>query len=264
MFLYETHLHTTPASACAHNSGGEYAKWYHDSGYSGIIVTDHFFRGNCAIDRQLPWREWVHRFCIGYEDAKNEGDRLGLPVFFGWEETINGDDYLVYGLDKEWLLEHPEVRTWNRRTQFEEVSKNGGCVVQAHPFRERPYIKNINLNRDVHAIEVYNAANRPIENKAAEKYAALLHFHTVAGSDAHSVEYMSEHGASGVYLDTRIASIHDYVAIVTSGKSVQPKRLSGGEDALALDVFTTPLRFWGDFTAGEIEEISKIVGKTNA
>ncbi|MDR0878680.1 MAG: histidinol-phosphatase, partial [Treponema sp.] len=106
-YLYETHLHTALSSACGVSLGSEYISRYIDLGYSGIIVTDHFYRGNTAICYRLTWRDWVNKFCRGYEETKEEGDRLGLDVFFGWEETFDGaDDYLIYGLDKAWLLEH--------------------------------------------------------------------------------------------------------------------------------------------------------------
>ena len=49
LFLYETHLHTSEASACANVSGREQARIYRKAGYAGIIVTDHFFNGNTAV-----------------------------------------------------------------------------------------------------------------------------------------------------------------------------------------------------------------------
>ena len=135
-YLYETHMHTSPASGCSDTKGREYIPRYIDAGYSGMIITDHFFHGNTGIDRSLPWREFVNGFCAGYEDALNEGIKRNFPVFFGWEETFQGDDYLVYGLDKQWLLDHPEVIRYSRKEQYEQVKAAGGCVVQAHPFRD--------------------------------------------------------------------------------------------------------------------------------
>ena len=131
-FVYETHMHTCQASACGKSMGRDYIERYIDAGYAGIMVTDHFYRGNCVIDRRLPWREFVNRFCAGYEDALNEGERKGLPVFFGWEENFDGDEYLIYGLDKTWMLAHPEMAAWTRKQQYEAVRAAGGCVVQAH------------------------------------------------------------------------------------------------------------------------------------
>ncbi|MDE5698289.1 MAG: hypothetical protein K2I96_12910, partial [Lachnospiraceae bacterium] len=101
-YLYEVHLHTTGASACARSAGSEYISYYKNLGYDGIIVTDHFFNGNCCVPKNLPWEERVDIFCSGYEDARAEGNRQGLKVFFAWECRFDGDEFLVYGLDKKW------------------------------------------------------------------------------------------------------------------------------------------------------------------
>ena len=94
-FLYETHMHTCQASACGKCTGKEHARFYKEQGYTGIIMTDHFFGGNTAIDRKLPWEERIDLFWRGYEDAKEEGDRIGLDVFFGLEQNFRFDEYLI-------------------------------------------------------------------------------------------------------------------------------------------------------------------------
>ena len=183
-FIYETHMHTMPASACSRTLGRDYIPRYIDAGYAGVMITDHFWHGNCGIDRLLPWREFVHRFCAGYEDALNEGIRHGFPVFFGWEESFEGNDFLVYGLDKQWLLDHPEVITWDCRRQFEEVRQCGGCVVHAHPFRAASYVQGIHLSPWlVDAIEGYNAANEQRWNVLGMRYAKACGLPVTAGSD---------------------------------------------------------------------------------
>ncbi len=85
-YIYETHMHTSQSSLCGRTPGREYIQRYIDEGYAGIIMTDHFYRGNCAVDRTLPWRDFVRAFMAGYEDARIEGEKRGFPVFFGWEE----------------------------------------------------------------------------------------------------------------------------------------------------------------------------------
>ena len=42
-YVYETHMHTSEASACAGSTGTQMARAYKAAGYTGIIVTDHFF-----------------------------------------------------------------------------------------------------------------------------------------------------------------------------------------------------------------------------
>jgi hypothetical protein len=217
-YLYETHLHTREASACGKSSGAEYVKRYKDMGYTGIIITDHFYRGNNAINKSLPWHDWVHQFCQGYEAAKEEGSRRGLDVFFGWEETFTGDDYLVYGLDKEWLLEHPEVKSWTRKQQFDEVRQHNGCVVQAHPFRQYDYINRVCLSTGcVDAVEAANSGNDPSFDSLAWQYAKSLKLPIIAGSDIHFANVAAD-SFFGVYLDQKMESIHDFAAAVRSDK----------------------------------------------
>ncbi|MDR1972800.1 MAG: PHP domain-containing protein [Treponema sp.] len=231
-YLYETHLHTCGGSACASARGREYIKYYRDSGYTGIFVTDHFYRGNCAVDRNLPWKEWVKQYCRGFEEAREEGARQGLDVFFGWEETFSGDDYLIYGLDREWLLEHPEVRRWSRREQFQEAGAAGGCVVHAHPFRQRYYISKIYLIPDlIDAVEAANAGNQQqFSDALALRYAARLRLPVTAGSDIHHVEQAAEGELYGLYLDKKLESAADYAALIKKGDGGDFKGLKTGED----------------------------------
>ena len=220
-YLYETHLHTSYSSACASSKGSEYIRYYKELGYSGMIVTDHFYNGNTAIPRSLPWKEWVKRFCQGYEEARNEGERRGFDVLFGWEETFDGcDDYLVYGLDKEWLLEHPEAKDWTRGEQFQAVKAAGGCVVQAHPFRQHSYIRRVVLSTGcVDAVEVANATNFEQSYDAlALRYAKKMRFPATAGSDMHGVGQFQDGGVFGVYVNDRIHTIDDFVSVISNNR----------------------------------------------
>ena len=211
-YVYETHMHTSQASSCGISRGREYIQRYLDLGYTGIIITDHFYRGNSAVDRSLPWEKWVHGFCRGFEDAREEGARRGLDVFFGWEETFDGDDYLVYGLDKEWLLKHPEARRWSRKEQFEEVARYGGCVVHAHPFRQYYYIKRIHLSMGlVDAVEAANSGNDQSFDALAWAYAKRIRVPATAGSDIHSANDVRAGAVFGVILEKKMEAIGDYV-----------------------------------------------------
>jgi hypothetical protein len=184
-------------------------------GYTGIIVTDHFFNGNTAVHRNMPWKRWVEEYCRGYEEARQEGEKLGLDVFFGWEETFGGDDYLVYGLGKEWLLDHPEAACWTVPQQYREVHTYGGCVVHAHPFRERAYIPRIYLSpRWVDAVEVANGGNDRSFDVLAMLYAKSLGLPVTAGSDIHDTNQLAAGPLYGVYLDKKMETIQDYVRAV--------------------------------------------------
>lgn len=217
MYRYETHLHTSEGSACGSISGAEQARRYHELGYQGIIITDHFFTGNCAVPRELPWKEWARQFCLGYVNAKKAGDEIGLDVFFGWESNYHGAEFLIYGLSPEWLEEHPEVLDWSVEQQFENVSKAGGMVIQAHPFREDWYIDQVRVYpHAVHGVEVFNVGNEfrnPIYNDRALAYAMEHKLPMIAGTDSHGY---NEHNV-GIACDRRLEAIQDFIALVKSG-----------------------------------------------
>lgn len=211
-FLYETHMHTCQGSACGKITGREQARVYRDAGYTGIIITDHFFGGNTAVNRELPWEERIDLFWRGYEEAKEEGDRIGLDVFFALEQNIHYDEYLIYGLTKKYMKAHPEMEHWTRWQQLEEVHKAGGCVIQAHPFRIRDYMDRIRLGlRYCDGIEVANAGNEPLDDARALLYGREFNLVMTAGSDNHCGVNWPLYG---VELEKRLTSIDDYVKII--------------------------------------------------
>lgn len=215
LYLYETHLHTAEASACAILTGEQQARLYKEAGYAGIIVTDHFFNGNTAVPRDLPWEERVDLFCRGYENAKKEGDKIGLSVFFGWEANYKGTEFLIYGLDHEWMRNHPDMPNWSVEEQYRRIHEAGGYVVHAHPFRVRPYIKEIRLfPESVDAVEIYNVGNRSTESdRMAADYAKKHNLPGTAGTDAHGFEPER----SGLAFYEPLKDIRDFIENIKSG-----------------------------------------------
>lgn len=237
-YLYETHLHTCQASACGKSLGRDYVRKYLDMGYSGIFVTDHFFQGNCAIPRNKPWRERVEMYMSGYYDAKYEGDRLGLPVFFGLEQNYAGDEYLIYGIDEKFLLNNPEIETWKRPVLAEKVRSYGGCIIQAHPFRERLYLSRITLSPEyVDGIEAVNMGNGCAEDIRAYTYARHLNLPMTAGSDNHDADKTNEQTVCATVLSEKLACGRDYASAILSRKGVSMKFPEG---RLSADVDMSP------------------------
>lgn len=223
-FLYETHMHTSEASACAQCSGIEMARAYKEAGYAGIIITDHNWGGNTRINNAMPWKDWVENFVKGYEEAKKEGDKIGLDVYFGWEAGFRGTEFLIYGLDKEWMLAHPELKTATVKEQYRLVSESGGLVIHAHPYREEWYIPEILLYPEyVDGVEGINAThsntgstshNDPEYDRKAIAYAGKIAKPITAGSDMHTTNLFG----AGVAFKTRLNGIEDYVKRIKSGK----------------------------------------------
>lgn len=215
MQRWETHCHTADASACGQASADKMARACKAAGYDGLIVTDHFYHGNTAIDRALPWEEWTRQFSLGYYHAKETGDKIGLRVCFGWEYSWEGNDFLTYGLSPDWLKAHPETVSLEPIEYLRLIRRAGGCIVHAHPFRQEAYVKYIKLlPAEVDAVEVYNAGNRqPQFNDRARWYAESFDLPKTAGSDAHWESAFR----GGILTERDIRNTEDYAFAVRTG-----------------------------------------------
>ena len=223
-YLYETHLHTSEASICARSTGAEMAAACKAAGYTGIIVTNHSWYGNCCIDKMLSWEDWVEAFCTGYENAKAYGAQNGLDVFFGYESCYQGTEFLIYGVDKKWLLAHPEIKDASIAEQYLMIHEEGGMVIHAHPFREEAYIPEIRLFPEaVDGVEGINATHTnhlsrhhkavSFDEKAVA-YALSHRLPVTAGSDVHDTVILG----GGMAFKRKLSSVQDYCSAVLSGE----------------------------------------------
>lgn len=218
-YKYETHLHTCEGSACASASGAQQARRYKELGYDGIFVTDHFFNGNCAVTEFTSWRDRVDRYCLGYENARAEGGKIGLKVFFGIEYSYNGADILVYGIDKDWLYENPDCLDISFYEFADRIHAHGGMLIHAHPFREAWYIREIKLLPDwADGVEVYNSGNSDeAYNERARWYAEQFGLKTTGGTDNHHLS-VEAGDISGVVSLVELNSAGDYIAAFKAGQ----------------------------------------------
>lgn len=227
MYLYETHLHTQPASGCARWSAAEAVKYYKDAGYAGIFITNHFLDDDIPELRALPYEDQINLYFKDFEDGLEAGREVGLAVFCGVELSYKGTDFLVYGLDKAWYLAHPEIDGMPIKDFLALAKQEGALVIHAHPFREAGSIDHIRLYpRSVHGVEVYNGNRSAFENEMAQKYALNYGLLQFAGSDIHGKE---PHGERyGMCCEMLITDERDFVNKVLAGnlhvfhKTIEP------------------------------------------
>lgn len=218
MYKYETHLHTFPVSKCAGATVEESLNFYKNLGYDGVFVTNHFIDGNINIDRSLPYADRIEFYFSDYEQALEIGKKLGIKVFCGIEMSYGGTDFLVYGLSKEWFLAHPEIEGMKKSEELSLLVENGALVIQAHPFREAPYIDHIRLfPRHVHGVEIINANRKESENALAKIYAEHYELLPFAGSDNHAAD--RQKSLAGVEFEEPISDVDDFIEKVLCGKA---------------------------------------------
>ncbi len=217
-YLYETHMHTSEGSKCGQCPGADMVRAYKEAGYAGVMVTDHNWGGNTAVDKTLPWEEWVDTFFDGYRHAKEEGDKIGLQVFLGYEATQgSGHDFLIYGFTIDWMKKHPELRTAGIPEQYRIIHDMGGMVIQAHPYREADYVDEVlTFEKYADGIEMLNASHSNpksgrrdhcIWDEKAIKLANDNNLPGTAGSDQHNVDLLG----GGVAFPTPLKDVRDYM-----------------------------------------------------
>ncbi len=213
-FKLETHLHTSEASKCSDLSASDAVHMYKKAGYDGIIVTDHFMTGNTCIDKSLPWSAQVDLFFKGYENALEEGKKVGIRVFEGLEYSDFGTDFIILGLSREFIKSNPQMVYMTPEEFLPFFREAGAFIIQAHPFREASYIREVRSYAEfVDAVEVINIGNRNslFDDKAynlASKYNKLM----TAGSDCH--HFGNEFFGAGILMNREPKDVEDLMVML--------------------------------------------------
>ena len=209
-------MHTLPVSKCARQDVRQNLEFYASLGYDGIFITNHFLDGNINIDKSLPYEEQLEFYFSDYYEALRLSKEIGIKVFLGIEISYRGTDFLIYGLDKEWFLAHPEIMDMKKSDELAFLIENGALVIQAHPYREDRHINHIRLfPRCVHGVEVINASRPDFENAMADAYANAYQLLKIAGSDNHAGNNAKR--LAGIETSSPLLDEKDFISRVKSG-----------------------------------------------
>ncbi|MBI9075977.1 MAG: PHP domain-containing protein [Desulfatibacillum sp.] len=189
--IMDLHVHTT-VSPCSNLTMDEILANARYLGLDGVCVTDHYRAG----------------------ELSSKGDFVcnGLVVIVGTEYATPQGDLLLFGphLDFPDNLSAPEV--------LSRVEAQGGAGVLAHPFRKkRPGAEELVSRGLVTAVEEINGRNTPEENLRVAGWLAKYPLHTVAGSDAHSLE---ELGRVATYFSRPVHGWKDLAAALKAGDMI--------------------------------------------
>ena len=205
MFLYELHMHTSEGSACGKSSIHDMIRFYKDHGFAGAVVTDHFSRGNCRPDRNLPWEEFLNAYCRSYYEGLETAAKLDFDLLFGVEQGYGGGkEFLAYGFEPEFLYARPQLQAAGVAVWSQELRAVGGFLAYAHPFRQRSYIPEPRTMPDLSladGVEVFNYCNLPEDNALAAETFKAGETILIAGSDLHRD---TASGCCGVALTHRV------------------------------------------------------------
>lgn len=204
-YRYETHCHSNRCSRCAHASPEELVHAYHEKGFAGLVLTDHFIHGNTSVNPDLPWEIRMRRYYDAFLEGKALGDSLDFDVIFGLEHAYGGGlEALCYGIDLDFLLSNPDIPTLSIEAFAHRVHQWGGMIIQAHPYRYGGEELTFPLEC-LDGIEVFNAGNPPEKNQMAAELARITNLIPTSGSDLHHIQE-PKLGTAGIILPYRISS----------------------------------------------------------
>lgn len=210
-YKYETHAHTSGLSRCGKISPRDLVRFYAELDYAGIFVTNHF-----GPDEDEAWSDRVELLYDHYKQAFEEGEKLGIDVFFGWEYSCSHThDFLTYGLDEQWLYSHPEIAEMNTYEYLQFARKSGGFIIHAHPFRENNQAEICLRPHDVDAVEIINSGRSDDLNRFAKQYAENYNLPGFAGSDTHNNK---KELFAGISFDRKVRNTQDFLTMFKNGE----------------------------------------------
>lgn len=132
-YRLELHAHTSPASRCGEVKPEDVVTIFHNAGYDGIAITNHFF--------EKSQKDFLDIYRDDFFRAREMGERLGMKVYLGAELRFlheNDNDYLFYGFDISQLEEMYSYVTGNGTLEnfVKNFKTDGMFLLQAHPFRD--------------------------------------------------------------------------------------------------------------------------------
>lgn len=220
MYKYELHSHTCGCSGCAVSTVEEMVRVTKEYGYSGLVITNHFYRGNTCVDRSLEWHEFVETYERDWLKGKEFGKALGIDVIFGVEEVYSrGKEVLIYGITPDEFKTETDFKHYNLEQISAFVRSHGGFLCHAHPFRDREYIPDPNKAPDhtlLDGVEVFNSCDPDNRNQLALEFADKYGLKRLSGGDIHSIS-ASTFGTSGIAVAQRITDTKELASVLHSG-----------------------------------------------
>ena len=137
-YRYDPHTHTAETSRCGHLYAADVVDRYVQNGFTGLVVTDHLHPEYLSrIDTEHNWDLVCDHYLSGYHASKRRGDEVGLDVILGAELRFpeNDNDYLVYGIDEQWLRSNPYICCMSAQEFFDKYHSQV-LIIHAHPFRK--------------------------------------------------------------------------------------------------------------------------------
>ncbi|MBF9017593.1 MULTISPECIES: PHP domain-containing protein [unclassified Oceanispirochaeta] len=216
-YLYELHAHCTEVSPCGGVKAEEVVALYKAEGYQGLVLTDHYHHEYFSSLGDLSWKGKTDKFLEGYRLARKAAEKLDFDLFLGFEIrfTDSGNDFLVFGVNEDFLYKNPRLYEHDLAYLNKVVKRTPETlIVQAHPFRKgcKPS-ENLSL---IDGVEICNGNPRhDSRNSMAAELARENNLLKISGSDFHRTEDL---GKGGIRLSKRVKTSKELIRALNLSK----------------------------------------------
>lgn len=191
-YKYELHCHTKTVSRCGRVEPEKIVKLYKEQGYSGIVVTDHYSPLTFDLKGYFMPRSECDFYLSAYHEMKKyEDDHFSVMLGMELRHYASANDYLIYGLEEEWLREQGNLMAVWERKMYRMMHGQGYLVYEAHPFRAGRTRCN---PKYIDGVEVYNGKTKKNLNEKAYAWAKRTGKLMVSGSDFHAINNLAKGG----------------------------------------------------------------------
>ena len=207
----ELHCHSSEVSGCSSVNINDVVEKYIEHGYTSLVLTNHLYTFN-LFEEYKAKVDLLFDTCAKAREIA--GDRLN--VLDGVEFRLDdGNDYLLFGVTKEFLLSDPELSDLEAHELKEKAEKYGIIVIHAHPLRFNQ--RHLHPSA-IHGYEVFNGHPEQRSNNEAvdlifapmAKEGKIL----TSGTDHHDGHHMPN---AGIVTDAPITSLDELTATLRSG-----------------------------------------------
>ena len=214
MKKWETHCHTSDIDPVSRLSPIEMVNAYKEKGYSGIVITNHYFKELYEWYPELREQDksvFLDKYLFGYRQAKEYGQKIGMQVLLGAEVRFDGfiDDFLIYGITEDFIRSAPLLNELNL-DELRNILPKEAVIFQAHPFRNRMEITD---PKKLFGVEVYNGRTAGDRNKIAQIWAETENLKMISGSDCHTPDDVAK---GGICVSDDILCEQDFARLLIS------------------------------------------------
>lgn len=214
MYKLDMHVHTSDVSSCGMVPSYEVVELYKSVGYNGIVITDHFYRDYFEKLKHLSWFEQIDNYLLGYKSALKYAIDIKLNILLGIEMRFDESDkdYLVYGVDEQFLKENERLYEFTLKEFKELIQDKDILIFQAHPYRNQICPSPAEL---LHGVEVFNGNPRHnSQNALAFQFAEKNHLIKISGSDFHQIQDLAK---GGIKIENPICTNAELIKLLKYG-----------------------------------------------